>query len=140
MHHCADVIASVPLDLPEYAKKLLDAPTHVTVATVMPDGMPQTTVLWAKYDGDELLLSTIVGRAKERNWRRDPRTSVLIYDPSNPDHSVEIRGTVTMTTEGGPELINELSLKYDGKPFTDDIGTDRVRLVVRVTPTRVVVY
>lgn len=128
------------IELPEYAKKLLDSGSHVTVATVMPDGMPQTSVLWATYDGDELLLSTIVGRAKERNWRRDPRTSVLIHDPSDPDHFVEVRGTVSMTTEGGPELINELSLKYYGEPFTDDIGTDRVRLVVRVTPTRVIVY
>jgi len=58
-------------DLPDQAKKLLDAGSHVTVATVMPDGSPQTSILWATYDGNDLLLSTIIGRAKERNWRRE---------------------------------------------------------------------
>jgi PPOX class probable F420-dependent enzyme len=125
--------------LPDIAKKLLDTGSHVTVATLMPDGSPQTSVLWATYDGDDLLLSTIIGRAKERNWRRDPRTSVLIHDPNDPDRYVEVRGTVSMTTEGGPELINQLSLTYYGEPYTGDEGTDHVRIVARLTPSRVVV-
>jgi PPOX class probable F420-dependent enzyme len=125
--------------LPDIAKKLLDAGSHVTVATLMPDGSPQTSLLWATYDGDDLLLSTIIGRAKERNWRRDPRTSVLIHDPTDPDRYVEVRGAVSMTTEGGPELINRLSLTYYGEPYTGDEGTDRVRVVARLTPSRVVV-
>lgn len=127
------------VDLPEIAKKLLDSGSHVTVATVMPDGSPQTSVLWATYDGDDLLLSTIIGRAKERNWRREPRTSVLIHDPADPDRYVEVRGVVSMTTEGGPELINELSMNYYGERFTGDDGTDRVRVVARLTPSRVIV-
>ncbi len=128
------------VDLPEYAKKLLDSAAHVTVATLMPDGSPQTSILWATYDGNDLLLSTVVGRAKERNWRRDPRTSVLIYDPGDPNQFVEVRGTVSMTPDGGPELINRLSLIYYDEPYTGDEGTDNVRVVVRVTPTRVVVH
>jgi PPOX class probable F420-dependent enzyme len=129
----------VDIDLPEYAKKLLDSGAHVIVATLMPDGSPQTSILWATYDGNDVLLSTIVGRAKERNWRRDPRTSVLIHDPSDPNRFVEVRGTVSMTTDGGPELINRLSLNYYGEPYTGDEGTDNVRVVARVTPTRVIV-
>jgi PPOX class probable F420-dependent enzyme len=125
--------------LPDTARKLLDAGSQVTVATLMPDGSPQTSVLWATYDGDELLLSTILGRAKERNWRRDPRTSVLIHDSSDPDRYVEIRGLVSMTTEGGPQLINRLSRTYYGEPYTGDEGTDHVRIVARLTPTRVIV-
>ncbi|PZS14347.1 MAG: PPOX class F420-dependent oxidoreductase [Pseudonocardiales bacterium] len=125
--------------LPEFAKELLDAASYVTVATVMPDGSPQTSVLWATYDGEELLLSTIVGRAKERNWRRDPRTSVLIHDAHDPNRFVEVRGTVAMTTDGGAELINRLCMAYYGEPFTGDEGTENVRVVARVTPTRVIV-
>lgn len=139
MRHQRDVIATMPVALPEYAKNLLDAASHVTVATLMPDGSPQTSVLWATYDGDDLLLSTIIGRAKERNWRRDPRTSVLIHDDSDPDRYVEVRGTISMTTDGGPALINRLSLKYYGEPYTGDVGTDHVRVVARLRPTRVTV-
>ncbi|MDT4958693.1 MAG: hypothetical protein QOD31_2492 [Pseudonocardiales bacterium] len=127
------------VELPEIAKKLLDTGSQVTVATLMRDGSPQTSVLWATYDGDDLLLSTIIGRAKERNWRRDPRTSVLIHDPNDPNRYVEVRGSVSMTTEGGPELINRLSLTYYGEPYTGDEGTDHVRVVARLTPSRVVI-
>ena len=125
--------------LPDLARKLLDAGAHVVVATLMPDGSPQTSVLWATYDGNDLLLSTIVGRAKERNWRRDPRVSVLIFDPADEDRYVEVRGTVTMTRDGGPELIERLSQLYYGERFTGDDGTDHVRVVVRVHPEHIVI-
>jgi len=129
----------VTAELPDLARKLLDARAHVVVATLMPDGSPQTSVLWATYDGNDLLLSTIVGRAKERNWRRDPRVSVLIFDPADEDRYVEVRGTVTMTRDGGPELIERLSQLYYGERFTGDDGTDHVRVVVRVHPEHVVI-
>jgi hypothetical protein len=43
-----------------------------------------------------------------------------------------------MTTEGGPELIGELSQRYDGKPFREG-RPDNVRVVCRLAPTKVVV-
>jgi len=64
---------------------------------------------------------------------------VLIHDPSDPDRYVEVRGTMSMTTDGGPELINRLSMNYYGERFAGDDGTDRVRVVARLTPSRVVV-
>ena len=130
---------SVPL--PDRARELLDAPNVVTVATLNPDGSPQTSIVWATYDGDDLLLSTIESRAKHRNVSRDPRVSVLIHDHGTASSSyVEVRGTVTITRDGGPELIERLSQIYDGQRFAGDDGTDRVRVVLRLTPQHVVVY
>jgi PPOX class probable F420-dependent enzyme len=126
--------------LPELAKKLLDDANFVVVATSNTDGSPQTSVLWATYEGDELLLSTIQGRKKETNWLKDPRVSVLILDREDPYRYVEVRGTVSMSTEGGPQLIERLSQTYTGKSYTGDEGTDHVRVVVRVQPTRVVKF
>jgi PPOX class probable F420-dependent enzyme len=126
-------------ELPELARTLLDGKAHVTVATLMKDGAPQTSILWATYDGNDILLSTIVGRAKERNWKRDPRVSVLIWDAAQPNAYVEVRGTVTLTTDGGPELIDRLSRIYYGEPYTGDEGTGNVRVVARLTPEHVVV-
>lgn len=120
------------------AKALLDDANLVVVATSNTDGSPQTSVLWATYDGDQLVLSTVQGRKKETNWLKDPRTSVLILDRKDPYHFVEVRGTVDMTTEGGPELIERLSQLYTGQRYTGDEGTDHIRVVVRVTPTRVI--
>ena len=48
-----------------------------------------------------------------------------------------MNGTAALIPEGGPELIQRLSQKYTGGPYTLDEGTDNVRVVVRVSPERV---
>jgi PPOX class probable F420-dependent enzyme len=123
--------------LPDNARRLLDGTTFVVVSTVNPDGTPQSTVMWAKRDGDDVVFSTVRGRRKARNMERDPRVSVCAYDPAQPYSYFTVDGTVTMTDEGGHDLINELSLKYNNVPYTFD-GPDTVRLVCRVTPTKVI--
>ncbi|MFC5145652.1 PPOX class F420-dependent oxidoreductase [Streptomyces aureoversilis] len=123
-------------------KKLLDdSPVFATVATIQPDGSPQLTVTWLTRDGDDLLISTTVGRRKETNLRRDPRVTVMINPHNAPYTYAEVRGTASLTTEGGQELINELSRKYTGKDYADfnpAAKDDAERVVVRVTPRKVV--
>jgi len=123
--------------LTELARRLLDGNVFVVLGTVSPDGSPQSSVIWAKRDGDEVVFSTIRGRRKTRNMERDPRVTLCAYDPVDPYHYVEVRGTVTLTEEGGPELIQELSMRYDGERFTES-DPGNVRVVCRVTPTRVI--
>ncbi|AZQ72953.1 PPOX class F420-dependent oxidoreductase [Streptomyces luteoverticillatus] len=128
--------------LSEDLKKYIDDnPAFVTVATVQPDGSPQLSVTWVKRDGDDLLFSTTVGRRKERNLRRDPRVTVLVNPPNAPYTYAEVRGSADITTEGGDELIDELSRKYTGKDYADfnpAAKDDAQRVVVRITPRKVV--
>ncbi|MFD7548558.1 PPOX class F420-dependent oxidoreductase [Streptomyces sp. NPDC059578] len=122
-------------------KALLDGPVFITVATVQPDGSPQLSPVWVKRDGDDVLFSTTIGRRKEQNLRRDPRITVLLQPFDAPYSYAEIRGTAQLTTEGGPELIDELSVKYTGKQYADfnpASADDAQRVVVRVTPRKVV--
>ncbi|WP_411083867.1 PPOX class F420-dependent oxidoreductase [Streptomyces sp. cmx-18-6] len=122
-------------------KNLLDTPVFVNIATIQPDGSPQVSPVWVKRDGDDLLISTTVGRRKEKNLRRDPRVTVVVQPFDAPYTYAEIRGEVALTTEGGPELIDELSLKYVGKPYAEfnpASGQDAPRVVVRITPRKVV--
>lgn len=122
-------------------KKLLDTPVFVTLGTIQPDGSPQLSPVWVKRDGDDLLISTTVGRRKEKNLRRDPRVSVVVQPFDAPYTYAEIRGTASLTTEGGPQLIDELSRKYTGKPYAEfnpAAGEDAERVVVRITPRKVV--
>ncbi len=123
--------------LTAYAQQLLDGPTYAVLATVNRDGSPQTSTMWVTRDGDDVVFSTTASRQKARNLRRDPRVSVMLTDPDNPFRYAEVRGTATLTEEGGPELIQELGHKYTGEPFPED-APGVVRLVVRVTPTKVV--
>lgn len=123
--------------LPDDVRRLLDGKTFAVVSTINPDGSPQSTVIWVKRDGDDVLFSTVRGRRKTRNMERDPRVSICAYDPAQPYSYFTVDGTVTLVEEGGPELINELSLKYDDRPYTFDLpGT--VRVVCRLTPNKVI--
>ncbi|MER5746581.1 PPOX class F420-dependent oxidoreductase [Streptomyces sp. NPDC002225] len=123
-------------------KELLDSPVFVTVATIQPDGSPQLSPVWVKRDGDDVLISTTAGRRKEQNLRRDPRVSVVVQPFAAPYTYAEIRGTAELTTEGGQELIDELSLKYTGKKFAEfnpsAANDDAERVIVRITPRKVV--
>lgn len=128
-------------DLPDDAKALFDAPEFATIATLLPDGRPHLSVVWIERDGNDLLVSTIRGRRKYLNLERDPRVTVLVSPRDAPYSYVEVRGTTTMTNEGGRELIDRLSVQYRGVyPYPGDDGTDHVRVVVRITPEKVVNY
>lgn len=127
--------------LSEKLKELLDSPVFVAIATIQPDGSPQVSPVWVKRDGDDLLVSTAVGRRKEENLRRDPRVTVLLQPFDAPYSYAEIRGSATLTTEGGQELIDELAMKYVGKPYRDynpNAAQDGERVIVRITPRKVV--
>jgi PPOX class probable F420-dependent enzyme len=124
------------LTLNDASRALIDGLNFATIATLNPDGSPQTSVVWVTRDGDDLLFSTVVGRRKERNLRRDPRVSVTIFDQQQPYSYIEVRGTVTLDTAGGRELIDALSHKYRGEDYmTEPEGT--VRVVIRLTPQKV---
>lgn len=127
--------------LPDQAKELLERREFATVATIGSDGRPQLSVVWVKHDGGDVLFSTIRSRQKFRNISGDPRVTILVSPRDAPYSYLEVRGTATMTEEGGRELIDEFSEKYTGvRPYQGDAGTDNVRVVVRVTPDKVIQY
>ncbi|HLT61920.1 MAG TPA: PPOX class F420-dependent oxidoreductase [Microlunatus sp.] len=117
-------------------RALLDGRNYAVVATVNPDGSPQSSPMWIDRDGDDVLFCTVAGRRKERNLRRDPRVSVTVFDLQDPENYAEIRGTATITADGARAFDDRLSLKYDGRPKDPD-PPGWVRVIVRVTPSRV---
>ncbi|MFJ4965827.1 putative pyridoxine/pyridoxamine 5'-phosphate oxidase [Streptomyces sp. ADI96-02] len=122
-------------------KNLLDTPVFVNIATIQPDGSPQVSPVWVARDGEDVLISTTVGRRKEKNLRRDPRVTVVVQPFDQPYTYAEIRGEARLTTEGGQELIDRLSVKYTGKSYAEfnpSAGQDGDRVVVRITPRKVV--
>lgn len=127
----------MPVPLPELAKELLDRNTFVVLSTINPDGSPQSSVIWAMREGDEIVFSTILGRRKMKNMQRDPRVSICAYDPADPYRYFEARGRVTLTQEGGKELINQLAERYLNGPY-EEYAPDSVRVTCRLAPTSVV--
>jgi PPOX class probable F420-dependent enzyme len=121
--------------LPQLARDLLDGKNFASIATLLPDGSPQSSIVWIKRDGDDVLFSTIHGRRKTDNMKADPRISVLVTDAANGYRYAEIRGRVELTEDPDAELIEELALKYTGEPFGERPGQ---RVIVRVRPEHVV--
>ena len=71
--------------LSESALKLLTEGKNVaTVATIMPDGSPQSTAVWIDSDGEHVIFNTAEGRVKTENLRRDPRVAITVWDADNP--------------------------------------------------------
>jgi PPOX class probable F420-dependent enzyme len=109
------------------------------LTTLLPDGHPQTQVMWVDADEQHLQVNTEVHRQKFRNVERDPRVTVTIWDMEDPYLFVEVRGEVVEKVKGqeAREHIDELSLKYRGKPYQTQIQSERV--VLRITPWRQIV-
>ena len=122
--------------LPEAARKLFDATNLVSVATLNPDGRVQLSLVWAKVDGDDIVFSTLNSRRKYVNLERDPRVSLITFDPEEPYHYAKIRGRAGMVDDPGGSLLQELAAKYTGGDSWPDSAPDR-RVIVRVTPEHV---
>jgi PPOX class probable F420-dependent enzyme len=127
----------VAVTLNEAARRLVDGKNFATVATINPDGGPQTSVVWVTREGDAVLFSVLARRRKARNLARDPRVSVTVYDLANPYESVEIRGTAELVDDTERALSVALSRKYLGEDPPPEPPEDK-RLIVRVVPEWVV--
>lgn len=125
--------------IPQTHIDLLDGPYVAALSTLMPDGQPQVTPVWCNRHGDWVFINVMEGFRKEKNMRLNPRVSLLVYDPQNPLHNIEIRGRVVeMTEEGAVEHNDELARLYLNKPDAKFFG-DAVpaELQARYTPVRI---
>lgn len=113
--------------------QLFEDKNFAVVATVKPDGSPQTSVVWVDWDGENVIFNTTRPRAKGRHLERDPRVSISVFDRENPYRYVEVEGTAELDDAGANEHINKLSHKYNGVDYPDPNG----RVIVRVKPDRV---
>ena len=120
---------------PEHVR-LLNPPNFATVSTIMPDGSPEATIVWVESDAHHVYFNTAMHRLKARNLHRDPRVAVCAWDVEDPYSGVEVRGHAELVLEGALENANEISLRYDGKPFRE-LGPGEVRVIVKITPERV---
>ena len=134
----------MPAMIPESYRDLIDGPVLVTLATIMPDGQPQLSVIWCNSDQDNVLINTVRERQKAKNIARDPRVTILAFDPDDPLRFLEIRGIVDETTEeGAVEHIEELARLYTDHPgfYGHFAAAERryseTRITCKVKPIRV---
>ncbi|MET9364453.1 PPOX class F420-dependent oxidoreductase [Streptomyces sp. NPDC006632] len=127
------------ITLNDAARELLDAAHPAVLATVNPDGSPQTSVVWVGRDGDDLLISSAAGRRKITNMERDGRVSLTVYDRADPQRYLEVRGSATVAEDLGRKVAVALAEKYEGPGAGEEyveLPAEVVRVVVRITPRR----
>lgn len=124
---------AIPLD--DQARRLVDGQNFATIATIGPDGSPQSSVVWVDREDDSVVFSATSKRQKVRNLGRDPRISVTIFDLANPYVSVEIRGRAELVPDPAKRLPQRLSQKYLGQDPPAEPGVSRV--IVRVIPEKI---
>jgi PPOX class probable F420-dependent enzyme len=109
--------------IPQSHYDLLGRPVYAVLTTMMPDGQPQSSLVWWDYDGEHVLLSTSLERQKGRNMTANSKVALLVIDPANSSRYIEVRGeAVEMSTAGAVELADRLTRRYTGKQrFYGDI-------------------
>ena len=115
---------------------LAQGPNFAVLTTLMPDGVPQSHVMWVDADDSHILVNTEIHRRKYKNVMENPIATVTIIDRENPFSFVEVRGKVVETV-GGQEArdhIDKLSLKYLGKVYGNQIQSERV--ILKIAPDR----
>jgi PPOX class probable F420-dependent enzyme len=127
----------MPPTLSAEARALIDRPNFAHLATLMPDGSPQSVPVWVGREGDRLIVCTSEGSLKGRNTRRDPRVSLSIVDFRDPYEELQLRGRV-VERRPDPDLaiMDPVSHKYIGKPFPMRSYEGRVALVIEIDRAR----
>lgn len=117
--------------LTDAVRKFLAQPRFAVLATSMPDGRIQQTVMWYELRGDQIMMNTVPDRVKSNNIRRDPRVSICWEDGYR---FLTIQGTVVEMIEDqdiAREDIVSLARRYH--PHQPESAHDHFRKQDRVT-------
>jgi len=113
-------------------RAFLEEPRFAVLGTTNPSGSPQLTAMWYLLEGDEIVMNTRRGRAKERNLRLDPRVSFIVMQ----DYGfVRIDGSIRFIEDGevGYQDIRRLAIRYHGEEKGDRQARETYRHQERVS-------
>ena len=124
--------------LPEQYADIFNKQSFWHIATIGPDNAPQSSPVWATFDGTHVKFSLTRGRQKFRNLDANPAIALSATDPDNSYRYLEVRGRV-VSAEDDTDLafINSMAKKYMGLDEYPNHrpGDERVVMVVEPTGT-----
>jgi PPOX class probable F420-dependent enzyme len=122
---------------PESHAYLLDKPTFAHLATVRPDGSPQSSVMWFAWDGDRIRMTHTKRRQKFRNLADEPRVALSIADPDDQYRFLEVRGVVEGVEDDDEQasFYRSLQKRYGMEYPVKDAA---VRVILTIRPEKYV--
>lgn len=91
---------------------LLIRPIHGVLTTMMPDGQPQSSLVWCDFDGECARVNTTLERQKGRNLSANLKATLLVVDPENTSRYIEIRGEVEIVQAGAMQHLDDITRQY----------------------------
>ena len=107
-----ETIAAGTLPIPDSHLDLLTRPICGVLTTMLPDGQPQSSLVWVDHDGECARVNTTLQRRKGRNVLANMKVSLLIVDPDDTGRFVQVRGDAELVTDGAVEHLDALTRKY----------------------------
>lgn len=105
-----------PATVPSSHVDLLTRPVCGVLTTMGEDGQPQSSLVWADFDGECARVNTTLQRQKGRNLVANPKVSLLVVDPDNTARFMQIRGDAELVTDGALEHLDALTRAYTRHP------------------------
>lgn len=128
------------LNMEEKPKKLFQQKNIVFIATLMKDGSPQLSPVWANYDSGYILVNTAEGRIKHKNILRDPRVAISVISNTNPLDMTAIRGTVEeIIPDYDYTHADKLTQQYLGQKHYPFKRENEKRIILKIKPEHVFV-
>jgi len=120
--------------------KLFSEKNLVFIATIMKDGSPQVSPVWANYEDGFILVNTAEGRIKHKNILRDPRVAVSVTSNDNPLDMTTIRGKVVEITSDSKYLhADKLTQQYMGRSNYPFKQKNEKRIILKIKPEKIFV-
>jgi PPOX class probable F420-dependent enzyme len=112
-------------------QKILQSKAFAHLATIRPDGSPQSSPMWFLWDGEYIKFTHATNRKKYRNIELDPRVAVSIIDGDDPYTYAEFRGVVERIEEDPGGAFYDTLAKHYGSPWGYP-GDPRVILYMKI--------
>jgi len=129
-----------PKTFPPAVIEFLRQPVASQLVTVNPNGSPQMTIMWFKYEDGALLFTTTTDRVKFRNMQKDPRAALTVMDPTNMYKWVTIHGKLSVDNREPAAFYRGLAEHYltgdSLAAWKETVVMDK-RTVLKLTPTHI---
>lgn len=129
------------MEIPQSVRDFLATGPLGHLITLDEDGTPHVTLVWAGFDGDELVFATFPDQHKLESIRRDPRV-VVSFQASEHDGPglhpyAVIQGKGSVTEGGALEWMDHLAEFYIGPGSQFPMRDGPPGFVTRVTVERI---